>query len=165
MNDSHEQAVLVGGVPMLPSRDIVDNAVLAPNVTTVVSLVQLANLVDTLKSEGPFTVFAPTNDAFAKVDPDTIEAVQQPENKALLQAVLTYHVVPGAHRAADIWKLAESGQSITTVQGGVLRPVIDDNETLWIKDEQGTVAGIETADVISSNGVTQVITAVLMPKS
>ncbi len=164
MTDSNE-GVLVGGVPMLPNRDIVDNAVLAPNVTTLVSLVQLAGLVETLKSEGPFTVFGPTNDAFAKVDPATVASLQKPENLQVLQAVLTYHVVPGAHTAADLWKVAEEKGEVTTVQGGILWPIIGEDNTLWIKDETGATVGIETADVISSNGVTHVISGVLMPKS
>ncbi|MFZ1301631.1 MAG: fasciclin domain-containing protein [Candidatus Microsaccharimonas sp.] len=164
MADSNE-GVLVGGVAMLPNRDIVDNAVLAPNVTTLVSLVQLAGLVDTLKGEGPFTVFGPTNDAFGKVDPDTVASLQEPENLELLQAVLTYHVVAGAHTAADLWKIAEEDGEVTTVQGGTLWPVIGEDDVLWLKDETGATVGIETADVISSNGVTHVISGVLMPKS
>lgn len=164
MDQSNEQGVLVGGVPMLPNRDIVDNAVLAPNVTTLVSLVQLAGLVDTLKSEGPFTVFAPTNDAFAKIDPATVASLQEPAQLATLQAVLTYHVVPGAHTATDLWKVAEANGEVTTVQGGKLWPVIDDGK-LWLKDETGATTGVETADVISSNGVTHIISGVLMPNS
>jgi len=154
--------VTVGGAKMVKTLDIVDNAVNASNVTTVVSLVQLADLVDTLKSAGPFTVFAPDNDAFAKLPAETVAALQQPANKAMLAGILTYHVVPGTHTSAALRVMATKGESLTTVQGTKLMPVMENN-MLKIKDMTGNAVTIETSDVISSNGVTHVIDSVLMP--
>jgi len=150
-----EQGVMVGGAAMLPSRDIVDNAVLASNVTTVVAAVQAAGLVDTLKSAGPFTVFAPTNDAFAKLPAGTVEMLVKPENKAMLTNILTYHVVSGRYTAADL----QDGMTLKTVQGENLTVKKDASGKIWINGS----AMVETADVISSNGVTFVIDTVLMP--
>lgn len=154
--------VTVGGAKMVRTKDIVDNAAAASNVTTVVSLVKLAGLVDTLKSEGPFTVFGPNNDAFAKLDPATVNALQQPENSATLKSILTYHVVAGTYTGADLKVMAAKGEMLTTVQGQMLMPVMEDN-MLKIKDAKGNTVNIETADIISSNGVTHVIDTVLMP--
>lgn len=156
---------MVGGALMVPTKDIVDNAVQASNVTTVVALVGLAGLVDTLKSEGPFTVFAPTNDAFAKVDAATVASLQEPENKAALANVLTYHVVAGAHHAAALVEKAHNSEVVTTVQGGTISFALDDAGNLWVVDANGGKAKVETADVVSSNGVTHVIDSVLMPQS
>jgi uncharacterized surface protein with fasciclin (FAS1) repeats len=154
--------ITVGGAKMVRNLDIVDNAVNASNVTTVVSLVKLAGLVDTLKSVGPFTVFAPNNDAFGKLPAATVTALQQPANKAQLADILTYHVVAGTYTTADLKAMAAKGQALTTVEGGMLMPVMANN-TLQIKDAAGNSVSIETADVISSNGVTHVIDSVLMP--
>lgn len=107
-----DESVMVGGAPMVKSRDIVDNAVRAKNVTTVVAAVQAAGLVETLKSEGPFTVFAPTNDAFAKLPAGTVETLVKPENKSMLVDILTYHVVGGKYTTADI----TDGMVLTTVE-------------------------------------------------
>lgn len=157
-----KEGVLVGGALMVKDKDIVDNAVNAPNVTTVVSLVKLAGLVDTLKSTGPFTVFAPNNDAFAKLPAETVASVQMPENKELLTSILTYHVVSGTYTSADLNALAASGGKLTTVQGGELS-VVRENGMLKLVDASGAKIEIETTDVISSNGVTHVISSVMMP--
>ena len=153
-NSMQEQGVMVGGAAMLPSRDIVDNAVLASNVTTVVAAVKAAGLVDTLKSTGPFTVFAPTNDAFAKLPAGTVETLLKPENKAKLVDILTYHVVAGRYTSADL----HDGMKLKTVEGKELTINVKDGK-VWING----VAMVETADVISSNGVTHVINGVLIP--
>lgn len=150
-----EQGVMVGGAAMLPSRDIVDNAALASNVTTVVAAVQAAGLVETLKGPGPFTVFAPTNAAFAKLPAGTVDTLLLPTNKAQLTGILTYHVVAGRYTSADL----RDGQVLKTVQGGnlTIRKAADGKITV-----NGT-AMVETSDVISSNGVTFVIDSVLTP--
>jgi uncharacterized surface protein with fasciclin (FAS1) repeats len=154
----------VGGALMVKDKDIVDNAANASNVTTVVSLVKLAGLVDTLKSDGPFTVFGPNNDAFAKIDKATVESLQKPENVAMLKNILTYHVVPGTYTSADLRVMAQKGETLTTVQGETLTPMLEGNAVV-LKDAKGGMAEIETADIISSNGVTHVIKSVLMPAS
>jgi uncharacterized surface protein with fasciclin (FAS1) repeats len=159
-----KSGVLVGGALMVRDKDIVDNAVNAPNVTTVVSLVKMAGLVETLKGEGPFTVFAPNNEAFGKLDTATVESLQMPENKAALANILTYHVVPGTYTTAALKVMAQKGEPLTSVQGQMLMPVLEDGK-LMIQDAMGDKVGLETSDVISSNGVTHVITSVLMPKS
>jgi uncharacterized surface protein with fasciclin (FAS1) repeats len=159
-----KSGVLVGGALMVRDKDIVDNAVNAPNVTTVVSLVKKADLVETLKSEGPFTVFAPNNGAFGKLDAATVESLQMPENKAALANILTYHVVPGTYTTAALKVMAQKGESLTSVQGQMLMPILEDGK-LMIQDAMGGKVSLETSDVISSNGVTHVITSVLMPKS
>lgn len=146
--------VMVGGAMMLPSMDIVENAMNANNVTTLVAAVAAADLVDTLKGPGPFTVFAPTNAAFDALPDGTVDTLLLPENQADLAGILTYHVVAGAYTSADL----ADGQTLTTVQG----------EELTIRKNANGVtingsAMVETADVISSNGVTHVINAVLLP--
>lgn len=159
-----KEGVMVGGALMVRNKDIVDNAVEADNVTTVVSLVKLAGLVDTLKSQGPFTVFAPTNDAFGKIDADTVASLQKPENVDTLKKILTYHVVAGTYTSADLRAMADKGETLKSVEGETLTPVRNGAE-LWIEDANGGKSKIETSDVISSNGVTHVIDTVLMPKS
>lgn len=162
MNNSarQEDGVTVGGAKMVASKDIVDNAVNAKNVTTTVDLVKQAGLVDTLKSTGPFTVFAPTNDAFAAVPKDILDKVAG--NNDLLKTVLTYHVVPGTYTTASLKAMAAKGESVMTVQGGMLTFKMVDNNVV-IVDATGQEVQIETADVISSNGVTHVIKNVLLP--
>jgi len=153
--------VTVGGAKMVRSKDIVDNAVNAKNVSTVVAAVKAAGLVDTLKSAGPFTVFAPNNDAFNKLPDGTLDTLLKPENKQMLAGILTYHVISGTYTSADLKVMAQKGETLTSVQGGVLTPVMENN-SLMIKDAKGNVVMIDTPDVISSNGVTHVITSVLM---
>ena len=155
MNNNSE-GVMVGGALMVPNRDIVDNAVNASNVTTVVAAVKAAGLVETLKSAGPFTVFAPTNDAFSKLPTGTVDTLLKPENKAKLASILTYHVVAGKYKMADI----TDGLKLKTVNGEELTFNVKDGK-VWINNS----AMIETADVISSNGVTHVIDTVLMPSA
>lgn len=155
--------VTVGGAKMVRSKDIVDNAVNAKNVTTVVAAVQAAGLVDTLKSEGPFTVFAPNNGAFEALPEGTVDTLLKPENKATLTGILTYHVVPGTYTTAALNVMASKGETLKTVQGGTLSFVKEDGE-LKVVDAKGGKASVETADVISSNGVTHVIKSVLMPQ-
>ena len=158
MNDhmmNTDTGIMVGGAMMIRTRDIVDNAVLASNVTTVVAAVKAAGLVDTLKGAGPFTVFAPTNAAFAKLPAGTVDTLLKPENKSQLVDILTYHVVAGRYKMADL----KDGMVLTTVEG----------KTLMIKriGDKVTINGtamINTPDVISSNGVTHVIDTVLLPK-
>ncbi|RYZ28565.1 MAG: fasciclin domain-containing protein [Chitinophagaceae bacterium] len=151
---NQEQGVMVGGNMMVPSKNIVENAAASSDHTTLVAAVQAAGLAETLSGTGPFTVFAPTNAAFEKLPAGTVDNLLKPEMKADLTKVLTYHVVPGALRAADL----KDGQKLKTVQGEEL--------TVTIKD--GTVmidgATVTIPDVISSNGVTHVIDAVVMPK-
>ncbi len=149
-----EAGVMVGGAMMLPSLDIVDNAAKASNVTTVVAAVKAAGLVDTLKGPGPFTVFAPTNDAFAKLPAGTVDTLLKPDMKADLTSILTYHVVAGRYTAADL----KDGMTLTTVNGATLK-VANVNGKVTINGS----AMVQTADVISSNGVTHVIDTVLMP--
>jgi len=149
-----ETGVMVGGDVMLPSLDIVDNALRASTLSTLVAAVTAAELVDTLKGPGPFTVFAPTNAAFLALPAGTVETLLLPENKADLQGILTYHVVAGNFTAAEL----TNGMTLTTVNGAVLTITIEGGVVLV----NGS-AVVETADVISSNGVTHVISAVLLP--
>ena len=159
-----KEGVLVGGALMTRDKDIVDNAVNAPNVTTVVSLVKMAGLVDTLKGTGPFTVFAPNNDAFKKLPAETVASLQKPENVETLKKILTYHVVPGTYTSADLKAMAQKGEMLTSVEGEMLTLLIDGNNVV-LQDAMGNKVTIQTSDVISSNGVTHVIESVLMPKS
>lgn len=154
-NTHSEEGVMVGGALMVQSKDIVDSAVNASNVTTLVAAVKAAGLVDTLKGPGPFTVFAPTNAAFAKLPAGTVDSLLKPENKAKLVNILTYHVVAGRYTSADL----TDGMVLKTVEG----------KTIKINKVQGKImvngtAVVETADVISSNGVTFVIDSVLLPQ-
>jgi uncharacterized surface protein with fasciclin (FAS1) repeats len=149
-----EPYVLVGGAKMVPSLDIIENAVNADNVTTLVAAVKAAGLVETLKSEGPFTVFAPTNDAFNALPAGTVESLLKPENKAKLASILTYHVVAGAVKAADL----KDGQMLTTVNGQKLKVTLKEGKVM-IGDSEVLIA-----DIISSNGVTHAINKVLLPK-
>jgi uncharacterized surface protein with fasciclin (FAS1) repeats len=149
---------------MTPDRDIVANASDAANVTTLVALVKQADLVETLQGEGPFTVFAPDNDAFAALPKETTDSLMEDKNKKQLATILTYHVVPGSYDAAKITKIAEDGGTLTTVEGGKLTPELDGDKVV-IKDESGGTVTVTQADVKSSNGVTHIVDGVLMPKS
>lgn len=146
--------VMVGGSMMVPSKNIVENAMGSTDHTTLVAAVKQAGLVETLSGTGPFTVFAPTNAAFAMVPKATLDGLMKPEMKADLTKILTYHVVPRALKAADL----KDGQELTTVQGGKLKVSIKDG-VVMINGAKVTIA-----DVVSSNGVTHVIDGVLMPK-
>jgi uncharacterized surface protein with fasciclin (FAS1) repeats len=150
--------VMVGGAMMTPDKDIVDNAVGSADHTTLVSAVKAAGLVETLKSAGPFTVFAPTNAAFDKLPAGTVSSLVTPEMKPTLTKVLTYHVVPGRLTAADL----KNGQTLTTVEGEQLT-VMKSGSSVMLKDAKGGMATVTIPNVISSNGVTHVIDTVLMP--
>jgi uncharacterized surface protein with fasciclin (FAS1) repeats len=159
--------VMVGGAPMLPSKDIVDNAVNSKDHTTLVSAVQAAGLVDTLKGKGPFTVFAPTNDAFAQLPAGTVDTLLKPENKAALQGVVTYHVVPGKISAADLSnQIVQSGGMATlkTASGGSLGAKLQGDKVVLV-DEKGGTAEVTIANVNQSNGVIHVVDSVLLPNS
>jgi uncharacterized surface protein with fasciclin (FAS1) repeats len=160
-----EKTVMVGGAAMFPSKDIIDNAVNSKDHTTLVAAVKAAGLVDTLKGKGPFTVFAPTDAAFAKLPAGTVDSLLKPENKGMLQGVLTYHVVAGAHDYADLMKMAKkmNGKAeLETVEGESLWIAQKDGK-LWVKDGKGNTASITIADVFQSNGVIHVIDTVVMP--
>ena len=150
--------VMVGGAMMLPTRDIVDNAALSQDHTTLVAAVRQAELVETLKSAGPFTVFAPTNEAFNKLPPCTVDQLMLAESKDKLSRILTYHVVSGVLRAGDL----QDGQTLTTVQGQKLTVMKSGGRTM-LKDGTGKSVNITTPDVISSNGVTHVVDGILTP--
>src|SRR6187200_3380560 len=159
-----EQTVTVGGAPMYPSKNIVQNAVNSKDHTTLVAAVKAAGLVDTLQSPGPFTVFAPTNDAFAKLPAGTVDTLLKPENKDALVGVLTYHVVPGRYTAKDIMAMVKKDGGKTmlkTVEGEDLTFGVKDG-ALWVWDSKGNAAKITIKNVMQSNGVIHVIDAVLM---
>ncbi|MBJ7353238.1 MAG: fasciclin domain-containing protein [Thermoleophilaceae bacterium] len=161
---STSEGVEVGGAMMTPNRDIVANASDASNVTTLVALVTQADLVETLQGKGPFTVFAPDNDAFAALPKETTDSLMKDENKKQLATILTYHVVPGEYDAAKITEIANEGGTLTTVEGGKLTPELDGDKVV-IKDESGGTVTVTQADITSSNGVTHIVDGVLMPKS
>ena len=151
---------------MFPTKDIIDNAVNSKDHTTLVAAVKAASLVDTLKSAGPFTVFAPTNAAFDGLPAGTVTTLLKPENKAALSGVLTYHVVSGKMDAAALVKAIGMGNGkamLTTVAGGKLVATAS-NGVVMITDEKGGSAKVTTADVFQSNGVIHVVDKVLLPK-
>lgn len=155
----------VAGAAMYPSMNIVENAANSPVHTTLVAAVKAAGLVDTLSGPGPFTVFAPTNDAFAKLPAGTVDTLLMPKNRALLQSVLTYHVVPGRVTAANLMAMIRAGNGravITTVQGEPLVATMM-NGMVMLTDSKGNMAHVTQADVMQSNGVIHVIDTVLMP--
>ena len=161
-----EMTVMVGGAPMYPSKNIVENAVNSKDHTTLVAAVKAAGLVDTLASPGPFTVFAPTNEAFAKLPKGTVETLLKPENKDKLVAILTYHVVPGHLTAQDLAdKVDQMGghAMLKTVQGDDLTVKRMGRSHLTITDSKGDVATITISNVLQSNGVIHVINKVLIP--
>jgi uncharacterized surface protein with fasciclin (FAS1) repeats len=164
---SQEKTVNVGGAPMYPSKNIVENAVNSKDHTTLVAAVKAADLVETLKSKGPFTVFAPTNNAFDNLPKGTVETLLKPENKKLLQTVLTYHVLAGKFSAADIAQAIKKGNgkaTFKTVSGGTLT-AWSKGIDIYLTDENGNSAKVTIADVNQSNGVIHVIDAVVTPKS
>jgi len=157
--------VTVGGAPMYPDKTIVENAVNSKDHTTLVAAVKAAGLVDTLSGAGPFTVFAPVNEAFAALPAGTVDGLLKPENKAALTKVLTYHVVPGAYTAADLMAKIEAGGGkamLKTVEGAELTLTRGDG-TIDVTDAKGDVAKVTIADVRQSNGVIHVIDGVLLP--
>jgi uncharacterized surface protein with fasciclin (FAS1) repeats len=161
-----EMSVTVGGAPMYPSKNIVENAVNSKDHTTLVAAVKAAGLVDTLAGAGPFTVFAPTNEAFAKLPAGTVETLVKPESKATLTKILTYHVVAGHLTAADLMKKVDEGKGkamLKTVEGEDLTIDSPMAGKLEVVDAKGGKAMITIPDVLQSNGVIQVIDTVLIP--
>ncbi|WP_309629427.1 fasciclin domain-containing protein [Brevundimonas sp.] len=161
----HGRTVMVGGAAMYANKTIVENAVASPIHTTLVAAVTAAGLVETLSGSGPFTVFAPTDEAFAALPAGTVETLVQPANKATLTKILTYHVVAGRVAAADVIALIEAGggsAAITTVSGDTLTASLRDGKVI-LTDENGGVATVTQADVFQSNGVIHVTDAVSLP--
>jgi uncharacterized surface protein with fasciclin (FAS1) repeats len=161
-----ERTVTVGGAPMYPSKNIVENAVNSKDHTTLVAAVKAAGLVDTLEGPGPFTVFAPTNEAFKKLPPGTVESLVKPENKPTLTKILTYHVVPGRLSAQELADMVDKGGGkamLKTVEGDGLTVMRKGNHHLTLTDDKGDVATITIADVFQSNGVIHVVNGVMMP--
>lgn len=162
-----QQPVEVGGAPMYPAKNIVENAVNSKDHTTLVAAVKAAGLVETLKSDGPFTVFAPTNAAFEKLPAGAVDNLLKPENKGALTSVLTYHVIAGKIDAATLmqWiKKNKGSYTAKTVQGGELKFTLDKEKNIWLTDEQGNKAMVTIKDVFQKNGVIHVIDTVVMPK-
>jgi uncharacterized surface protein with fasciclin (FAS1) repeats len=158
--------VVVGGAPMYASKDIIDNAVNSKDHTTLVAAVKAAGLVQTLKGPGPFTVFAPTNDAFAALPAGTVDTLLKPENKPALTKVLTYHVVAGKMDSAALTKAIDAGNgkaTLTEVSGGTLTATRS-GSMIMLTDESGGMAHVTIADVVQSNGVIHVVDKVLLPK-
>lgn len=164
---AQEKTVNVGGAPMYPSKNIVENAVNSKDHTTLVAAVKAADLVETLQSKGPFTVFAPTNSAFDNLPKGTVETLLKPENKKMLQTVLTYHVLAGKFSATDITNAIKKGNgkaTFKTVSGGTLTAWLKGKD-IYLTDENGNSAKVTIGDVNQSNGVIHVIDAVVTPKS
>jgi uncharacterized surface protein with fasciclin (FAS1) repeats len=162
---SMKKTVWVGGAEMYPTKNIVENAVNSKDHTTLVAAVKAAGLVETLQSPGPFTVFAPTNEAFNLLPAGTVDNLVKPENKATLTSILTYHVVSGKYNASNLMQLIKEGNGtamLKTVQGGSLWLMMK-GKNLCIKDEKGGVSCVTIKDVNQSNGVIHVIDHVLMP--
>jgi uncharacterized surface protein with fasciclin (FAS1) repeats len=161
-----EKTVMVGGAPMYPSKNIVQNAVNSKDHTPLVAAEKAAGLVDTLQSAGPFTVFAPVNAAFAKLPAGTVDTLLKPENKGTLTTVLTYHVVPGRLTAANLMKAVKDGggqAKFKTVAGGELTVTSPSAGKLTITDAKGGASTVTIGDVLQSNGVIHVINSVLLP--
>jgi uncharacterized surface protein with fasciclin (FAS1) repeats len=162
-----QKTVMVGGAAMYPAKNIIENAVNSKDHTTLVAAVKAADLVGTLQGKGPFTVFAPTNVAFEKLPMGTVETLLKPENKKMLQTILTYHVVAGKMNSNDIAKAIKMGNGkamLKTLSGGTLIAWMKDKK-LYITDEKGGMSQVTIADVNQSNGVIHVIDSVLLPKS
>ena len=156
---------MVGGHEMFPTKNIIQNAVNSDDHTTLVAAVKAAGLVDTLQGKGPFTVFAPTNAAFAKLPAGTVDSLLKPDMKPTLTKVLTYHVVAGKWSAVDLMKEIQAGNgtaTLTTVSGGKLWAMVKDGKVV-LKDEKGNWSTVTQADVFQSNGVIHVVDTVVMP--
>jgi uncharacterized surface protein with fasciclin (FAS1) repeats len=162
----NEPTTMVGGQAMFRTRDIVDNAINSAEHTTLVAAVKAAGLVETLKGEGPFTVFAPTNAAFTALPEGTVPTLLEPKNKDQLTRVLTYHVVPGRYDVAALMKAIEKGDgkaSLKTASGETLWVMMNGDRNVVVRDAKGGVANISTYDVIQSNGIIHVVDKVLLP--
>ncbi|MBZ4033770.1 fasciclin domain-containing protein [Flavobacterium sp. 17A] len=161
-----QKTVMVGGAAMYPNKNIIENAVNSKDHTTLVAAVKAAGLVETLQGKGPFTVFAPTNEAFGKLPAGTVDNLLKPENMKMLQTILTYHVVAGKMNSSDIAKAIKAGKGkavLKTVSGGTLTAWMEGKD-LYISDENGNKSKVSIADVNQSNGVIHVVDAVLLPK-
>jgi uncharacterized surface protein with fasciclin (FAS1) repeats len=163
---SAEKTVMVGGAPMYPSKNIVENAVNSKDHTTLVAAVKAAGLVDTLSGKGPFTVFAPTNEAFAKLPKGTVENLLKPENKDTLVKILTCHVVPAEATAKVVMKMVkdDGGSHRVKTVGGCDLVLKVKGKKVTVTDESGNTATVTIADVMQSNGVIHVVNKVLLPK-
>jgi uncharacterized surface protein with fasciclin (FAS1) repeats len=158
--------VMVGGMAMYPNKSIVANAVNSQDHTTLVAAVKAAGLVDALAGKGPFTVFAPTNEAFANLPAGTVDTLVKPENKATLTKILTYHVVSGDYTTASLKHIIKMGggkATLKTLEGGTLHFMMNGPNNIIVEDDKGGMADITISDVKQSNGVIQVIDHVLMP--
>jgi uncharacterized surface protein with fasciclin (FAS1) repeats len=157
---------VVGGQEMYPTKNIIENAMNSADHTVLVTAVKAAGLVETLEGSGPFTVFAPTNAAFGKLPPGTVDTLVKPENKEMLTKVLTYHVVAGRLSSAELKKMIREGDGtaeLKTVEGGKLWASLHDGQHIMLKDEKGSTALVTIPNVFQSNGVIHVIDSVLMP--
>jgi uncharacterized surface protein with fasciclin (FAS1) repeats len=166
MGMMNEKTVTVGGAPMYPSKNIIQNAVNSKDHTTLVAAVKAAGLVETLQGPGPFTVFAPTNAAFGKLPAGTVDNLVKPENKQTLTTILTYHVVPGRMTAPSLMKAVKDGEGqarLKTVSGGEIWIKQAGPGKLSVTDAKGNVSMVTVADVLQSNGVIHVIDTVLLP--
>ncbi len=162
---SGEKTVMVGGAAMYPSKNIIENAVNSKDHTTLVAAVKAAGLVDTLEGKGPFTVFAPTDEAFNKLPAGTVDTLVKPENKATLVKILTYHVLPGEYDSKKIVAMIKAGNGsakLKTVQGEDLTASLD-GDSVILTDAKGGKSKVTIADVYQSNGVIHVVDTVLMP--
>jgi uncharacterized surface protein with fasciclin (FAS1) repeats len=162
-----QKSVTVGGEAMYTTKDIVDNAVNSKDHTTLVAAVKAAGLVETLKSKGPFTVFAPTNDAFENLPDGTVATLLKPENKSTLTKVLTYHVVSGRLDSNKLMSEISAGKgkaTLHTVSGGTLTAMMNGTRNIIVQDENGNQANISVYDVHQSNGVIHVLDKVMLPK-
>jgi uncharacterized surface protein with fasciclin (FAS1) repeats len=160
-----KQDPMVGGAAMFPTKNIIQNAVNSQDHTTLVAAVKAAGLVDTLQGPGPFTVFAPTNEAFAKLPAGTVDTLLKPENKDMLTKVLTYHVVAGKMNSKDLAKAIKAGHgtaTLKTVSGGTLKASME-GMNIVLTDEKGGMSRVTIADVNQSNGVIHVVDTVLLP--
>lgn len=161
-----QKAVTVGGAPMYPTKNIIENAGNSKDHTTLVAAVKAAGLVDTLSGPGPFTVFAPTNKAFAKLPKDTVPTLLKPDNKSKLSGILTYHVVSGRLTAAELMKRVKDGggkATLKTVNGATLTVMKSGMSGLVVTDAKGGKSKVTIADVLQSNGVIHVVDTVMMP--
>lgn len=166
--NSFAQNTVVGGQDMLPKKNIIENAVNSEDHTTLVAAVKAAELVDALQTEGPFTVFAPVNDAFENLPEGTVATLLKPENKEMLTKILTYHLVSGKFDFNTLEKAIKAGKgkaTLTTLSGGTLTASMNGAHNIVITDENGSSANISVYDVMQSNGVIHVIDSVVLPKS